>query len=484
MDNSSDEEDESNPRPTNAFDVLQPPSNKQCGEVDQRSIMVIYIRWLEKIPKDHPLYGLPYVGQAVRSKDKYETIENLANARWSEEDSRAKSEYKCIGLGAALREFGPAAFRNEIVFGMVGSYEELQRVADHREQSLIAFHGGPLRRLDVRVHQCLNLDSGGKGFKFESMQAFRSAKWNVFGDHLSEYIAEYGNSRVPSDFVTTDGYKLGVQVGNVRSLKTFIVGHPDGKNRTAWLDSLPGWCWNIVLEETLERWNKFATSLEEYVVRHETSVVPLTYTDERGYSLGRSMMCLRSFRHLLRGHPKQEELVEILECLPNWSWNQQHDRFEESWNTFVREMDAYVSKYHTSLVPYLYVSPSGFKLGERLKAVRRHPPSDKSKMLWLHGLPDWTFNVLADAYSNAWDRFRNELSKYVCEHGTSRVPTRHVSSSGYKLGKQLNDVRTKQTHLKNDANSRIEWLQSLPHWTWNLNESNCRANPSNKRKSL
>ena len=82
---------------TNAFSVLMaPPSKKAKVEVvDPIVIAVIYIRRLKWIDPSEPLFGCPYVGQAVRA---HPTAEEVAVVRWKEENGQAVREEKAIGL--------------------------------------------------------------------------------------------------------------------------------------------------------------------------------------------------------------------------------------------------------------------------------------------------------------------------------------------------------------------------------------------------
>ena len=243
-DTSSDDERECYPRPKNAFDLLMaPPSKKaKADKVDPIMIAVIYIRWLKWIDPSEPLYMCPYVGQAVRAGL---TAELVAVARWKEENRDAMRESKRVGLLHALKVHGPEAFNDQVVEWKQGPRSEVQKWANEREIALIAEHGGPLRDPSVRCKQTLNLDHGGKfGMHFDAMDALRTIAWLTFQDEMDEYVDCYGTALVPRFHVMSSGCKLGRQLNNVRQGMLWR-GHPDETKRVEWLESLPGWVWNV-----------------------------------------------------------------------------------------------------------------------------------------------------------------------------------------------------------------------------------------------
>ena len=240
MDSSSDDED----APRNAFDVLMAPPSKKAKTNGSEPIMiaVVYIRWLKWIDPSEPLYGCPYIGQAVRA---HSTAELVAKERWMEENRDATARRKRVGLYHAIKAHGPEAFADNIVEWKQGPRSEVQAWADEREVALIAEHGGPLRDPSMRCTQTLNLDHGGKfGMNFEARDALRTVAWLTFQDELEEYVECHGTALVPRLYVNpVSGYKLGGQLHNVRQGGLWN-GHPDEAERIEWLEALPKWAWD------------------------------------------------------------------------------------------------------------------------------------------------------------------------------------------------------------------------------------------------
>jgi len=69
--------------------------------------------------------------------------------------------------------------------------------------------------------------------------------WEGFKECFSKYVTQTGSSWVKKSYITPCGYHLGQQVSNIRTLKTFLRNHPDAEERKAWLETLPGWHWEI-----------------------------------------------------------------------------------------------------------------------------------------------------------------------------------------------------------------------------------------------
>jgi len=246
-DRSSDDECDDS-KPPNAFDdLMQPPSKRaKVEEVDPIYIAVIYIRWLRWIDPSAPLYNVPYIGQAVRSKEKYGDATNVALQRWNEENRQAIREHKEVGLIACIEMYGHSAFFDEVVDFRIGIHSCVQNWADEEERRMISFHGGPFRfELNGSPPTTLNLTEGGKGANWKkSMLIFHDIAWRVFQKHILEHIETNGTALVSDKFIAPDGYKLGSQCSSVRR-ETFWKGHPRGDERVKWLESLPGWTFDV-----------------------------------------------------------------------------------------------------------------------------------------------------------------------------------------------------------------------------------------------
>ena len=66
---------------------------------------------------------------------------------------------------------------------------------------------------------------------------------------------------------------------------------------------------------------------------------------------------------------------------------------------------------------------------------------------------------------NDWDKFILSLTEYFDDNGTSKVPAKFISSSEFKLGSKVSEVR-KMYKLGKLSNERIYQLESFSDWSW------------------
>ena len=227
-------------------------------DVDPIVWAVIYIRWLIGVARSHPLFGIPYVGQTVRS---CKSSLKVAKARWRDEDSVGRRSRKVVGLLSAIKDHGATAFRNIRVEWRKGRRSEMLAWANDRERWWIHRLGGPLQDPLVRLKQTLNLTDGGAGSAFAGHDASRSAKWARFASELSMFVSVHKTAAVHTGYVAASGYRLSQTLTTVRN-GVYLDGHPHEDTRRRWLESLPGWVWNgnTAKEATIRRHTAAARS--------------------------------------------------------------------------------------------------------------------------------------------------------------------------------------------------------------------------------
>ena len=241
---------------------------------------VVYRVTLDRISKDDVLYGVCYIGQAVRVG----TPEEVAGARWGEEVRKAAREDKQVGFLAALDEYGEDAFTWQVLCWVKKPRSEAQEWADAIEVEEIDVHGGLLRDMNPlkRIDQTFNLRKGGKGKHWAGIDAFRTKRWRVFEKEIVAYVVEYKTALVPQAFVNkATGYRLGLRVHHLRR-GGLLPGHPEEAERRAWLESLPGWYWNACESQEFRdmksatmrevRANKTPEAREEWRVNSKASL--------------------------------------------------------------------------------------------------------------------------------------------------------------------------------------------------------------------
>lgn len=342
-------------------------------------------------------------------------------------------------------------------------------------------------------------------------------QWEEGFRQLQRYVGHEGDARVPSDYQTHDGYRLGWWVIWQRELHGKRELDADRERR---LRELPGWTWDPRADQweenfatllryvdqtgharvprtcTLEdfnlgnwvgiqrrefargalnarrqsrleavpgwswdpftdKWEEGFRLLTEYVEQNETARVPRSYIID-GYNLGAWVKKQRARfdRGLL-----EADRVRRLEELPGWSW----DPFNDQWEEGFRRLVEYVEQHGDALVPTTYML-DGFNLASWVKVQRRkHAVGrlDAERQRRLEELPDWKWETLSDK----WEEGFRRLNKYVEIHGDARVPRWMVTDDGYRLGAWINQQRNvfKSGKLRADRRAR---LLKLPGWSW------------------
>jgi len=144
-----------------------------------------------------------------------------------------------------------------------------------------------------------------------------------------------------------------------------------------------------------------------------------------------------------------------------------------SWYFCFGLLENYVEEHGKARVPASYVSLEGLKLGRWVGTQR----SNKLKNLLsqdqinrFEALPGWSWDVL----TYQWEEGFEQLKFYVKEFGNANVSQRYVTSD-FNLGTWVSTQRINK--LKNLLNQdRIERLEALPGWYWNILAGQQEAN--------
>ncbi|WIB65890.1 helicase associated domain-containing protein [Curtobacterium sp. MCBD17_040] len=129
---------------------------------------------------------------------------------------------------------------------------------------------------------------------------------------LTAYAAEYGHTRVPRDYVTPDGVRLGLTVKNLQDRRASL--HPDV---VAALETLPGWTWWKVAAQATDA---ALAALDTFIAEHGHAAVP---ADEvvNGVPLGDQV---RSWRVAALAGTLNTALMRELETKRGWKWTLRH----------------------------------------------------------------------------------------------------------------------------------------------------------------
>jgi superfamily II DNA or RNA helicase len=178
-------------------------------------------------------------------------------------------------------------------------------------------------------------------------------RWQRSYEFVRQFGQREGHTRVPDRYVE-NGANIGSWVLTQRMNRGRLSA-----DRTALLESLPGWVWDAYAD----RWERGYAPLAKYAKTHGTSRVPTGYEAEDGFRLGQWVNTVRSRK---KSGSLRPENMKQLEQLPGWTWTPKAD----SWGRAYELLAEYVKKHGDALVPQSY-GVEGFSLGAWVAAQRR-----------------------------------------------------------------------------------------------------------------
>ncbi|MEB3064777.1 DEAD/DEAH box helicase [[Mycobacterium] zoologicum] len=266
--------------------------------------------------------------------------------------------------------------------------------------------------------------------------------WEDWFRRLGEYVAEHGDARVPQQYVSPDGTKLGLWVANQKS--TWASMRDDRRRR---LEQLPGW----TLDSRTAFWEEGFRHLSEYTKEHGSAQPPSNYIRE-GFKLRTWVNTQRQNWATL-----DDDRRRRLEQLPGWTANTKVTLWEEGFE----HLTAYVEENGTALVPAEYIF-RGFRLGQWV-AVQRSGWSKlrDDRRQRLAALPGWAVSA-RDAW---WEEGFGHLATYVDETDHASPPQKYITESGFNLGSWVATQR--QSYAKGKlSEDRKKRLVALRGWEW------------------
>lgn len=296
-----------------------------------------------------------------------------------------------------------------------------------------------------------------RGDRIEQLEKLPGWTWDVLTEQweegfqqLQRYLTLFGNARVPGGYVAIDGYKLGGWTKKQRAKKAEKRLSQDQINR---LEALLGWSWDPFSEQ----WEEGFQQLQAFVKQHGNARVRQTYVTTEGYNLGKWTTQQRQKKSK---NSLNNEQIDRLEALPNWTW----DPLAEQWEEGFEKLQAYLKRASNSKVKAKDPSSSD-SMNQRWISKQRQNKSknilDQGQIERLEALPGWSW----DPYPDKWEEGFRRLQAYVDQHGDARVLCGYATYDDYRLGTWVSHQR--KSKFKNRlSQSQIERLEALPGWSW------------------
>ena len=283
------------------------------------------------------------------------------------------------------------------------------------------------------------------------LEAFQGWSWNLFDDQWSEgfeqlkqYVKKNESARVPTMFTTKDGFNLGIWVSNQRANKDSLSAE-----RRKLLEACKGWSWDLLDDQWSERFEQ----LKQYVKKNESARVPHSFKTKDRFALGTWVGAQRNNKESLSA--EKRNLLES--SCKDWTWDALTDRWSEGFE----QLKQYVKTNGSARVPKPFKTKDGFKLGKWIGRQRRYKDSfsTERRQLLESSCKDWTWDPLADQWSEGFE----QLKHYVNKNGSARVPKRFITKDEFCLGEWVASQRRNKDLLTNE---RRKLLESFKGWTW------------------
>jgi superfamily II DNA or RNA helicase len=284
---------------------------------------------------------------------------------------------------------------------------------------------------------------------FESIAA-KILPWKIGFKQLKMFVKRNGHARIHVGYTTPSGFHLGRWINNKR--KEFKNKRLPQEKITL-IEAIDGWTWNPLETDFQEGLNH----LKQFAKDNGHSRVPARYIASSGFKLGRWVGTVRSY---FKTNNLVQEKITLIEAIDGWTWDPLETDFQEG----LDHLKQFAKDNGHTRVSTSYLTSSGFKLGKWVISRRRSYKNNnlsETNIAALEATPNWIWDPVETDFQEGLDH----LKQFIKINGHTTIPTRYVTSCGFKLGLWVSSRRkSHRTHIL--AREKVKILESIPGWTW------------------
>lgn len=274
-------------------------------------------------------------------------------------------------------------------------------------------------------------------------------RWQRIVNELRAYRTYTGHCRVPKNYTTMGGFKLGSAVHTIR----YGIFVKDRADRLATLDAL-GFVW----DKSDEDWRRILEALHAFKSLNGHCRVPAKHKTVDGLNIGNIVGRIRQVGAFVNERADRRAELDAI----GFVW----DPAEANWQRVLGALQVFHGATGHCRVPYNHITADGIRLYTRVCEIRHsqahhvndHP--DRRQALDAIGF-EWSPRRRHKASREEdWQRLVEALRDFHGQTGHCRVPKTYASASGFHLGAAISKIRSRDSYVK-DRPDRRQTLDAM-----------------------
>ncbi len=268
-------------------------------------------------------------------------------------------------------------------------------------------------------------------------------KWALGFSHLEAYVKEFGNAKVPYNYVCSDGFKLGNWATSQRSRK--VTGKLSN-DKIQKMEAL-GWVWHV--PDTA--WEDSFAAFVMFKIKYGQADIPSDYLTPHGTNLKTWLLNQRS--RFVAGKMEDWKIEKLDSIDPNWN------KPRDNWDAMFECAKKYVSEHGSlSSVPANYISDIGINLYSWILTQRKNIKSGKLSLERIEKLCSIGFSL--DPAEDAWNLGYEHAVLFFNDNGHLEPSSTHFFDDGFNLYQWLNAQKRayREKRIRIDRKTKLDAL--------------------------